>query len=383
VRTTEAKPTLARELHGDPALAARLADALDAQGREERLTHGFHAYPAGLHPDTARDLLALFPEGPVLDLFCGGGTVLVEALAAGRPGEGRDISEVARLVAIARTTLASDAELTSLRSTARDLAARARSARTPPPPALLRVVGDWYEPHVLAELEALRRGVDEAEVAPSVGLLLLACFSSVLVKASHRASESSARRVPRPRPPGTTAILFHKKARELGRRLEALRAATPAGTIEPRIVAGDARQVAVEAPVGLILTSPPYPSVYDYLPMQALREAWLGTRSPRAAEIGPRRAWRAEEPGIARRRWLEDTAAWTGACARALAPGGHLVVVIGDGLVEGGPVPTREPTVHAARIAGLEPLAGASLLRPDHARASGRWEHALAFRSPG
>ena len=26
---------------------------------------------------------------------------------------------------------------------------------------------------------------------------------------------------------------------------------------------------------GLVLTSPPYPGVYDYLPMQQLRAAWL------------------------------------------------------------------------------------------------------------
>ena len=44
---------------GDPALAARLADALRVRAGEDdaTLTHPFHAYPARLHPRTARALV--------------------------------------------------------------------------------------------------------------------------------------------------------------------------------------------------------------------------------------------------------------------------------------------------------------------------------------
>src|SRR5690606_17133597 len=145
----------------------------------DRLTHGFHAYPAGLHADAAAALLALLPEGRVLDPFCGGGTVLVEAMVAGREGEGRDLSDVALLVATARTTLASDADLTALRSAARAIAAAARRHDAPPPQRVARLA-DWYEPHVLRELEGVRRGVLAADVPDDVERLLWACLSAIV-----------------------------------------------------------------------------------------------------------------------------------------------------------------------------------------------------------
>ena len=61
---------------------------MQALEQADRVTHGFHTYPAGLNPDAARDLLALFPGDSLHDPFCGGGTVLVETIFA-LPGLGR------------------------------------------------------------------------------------------------------------------------------------------------------------------------------------------------------------------------------------------------------------------------------------------------------
>jgi len=51
------------------------------------------------------------PGEVVLDPFVGGGTSLVEAIAAGRDGIGLDINELAVFVAKAKSTVYSDAEL--------------------------------------------------------------------------------------------------------------------------------------------------------------------------------------------------------------------------------------------------------------------------------
>ena len=69
--------------HGDPKYSSVLAKALSLQGKVTRATHSFHTYPAGMHPDCARLIIELCP-GRVHDPFCGGGTVLVEGLLAGR-----------------------------------------------------------------------------------------------------------------------------------------------------------------------------------------------------------------------------------------------------------------------------------------------------------
>jgi hypothetical protein len=379
MRTTEGKPVGERVLLGDPAIAGRLADALAARDPVDRFTHGFHTWPAGLHPDAARDLLAVFPGASLLDPFCGGGTVLVEGVASGRRVHGRDLSSIGIRVARARTSVASEDVLTRMRSLSRRLTEEARRATEIPPEPILSAVRQWYAKHVAIELEHIRRGIAQAD--PDVKPLLEVVFSSILVKVSWRKSDTSPVREKHDRPPGTTAILFHKKTRELGRRIAALREATPPGTPPADIRLMDARKVTVPEPVELVLTSPPYPSTYDYLPLQHLRRVWLGETGDRDdAEIGPRRLWREGGQG-ARKKWREDTAQWMKSAGAALAPGGHMVVVIGDGYAPGvGEIDTSEPTEAGARVAGLTSVARASLERPDHARGTSKWEHVFAFR---
>ena len=84
---------------GDRALAEVLVAALRAPATDhevaESLTHPFHSYPARLHPATARMLVELIaersrPSALVVDPFCGSGTTLVEARAAGLRAVGTD-----------------------------------------------------------------------------------------------------------------------------------------------------------------------------------------------------------------------------------------------------------------------------------------------------
>jgi len=362
---------------GHAEVGEALSRALAARGEVDRATHGFHAYPAGLHPDAARVLVEAFP-GSVLDPFCGGGTVCVEGRIAGRTTVGSDVSPIALIVARTRTTTAPEEVLTLMRSTARRATEVARTAQDRPPPEILDVVGPWYGGPALVELESLRRSIHDAD--PAVRDLLWCCFSSIVVKVSWRRSDTSAQKVKHTRPPGTTAILFHKKVRELGRRIAALTELVPEGTPETTWFYQDVRRLTLAEPVDVAITSPPYPSTYDYLLLQQLRLVWMGLED-RGGEIGARRHWRAGERE-ARKRWREDTLAWTQNVADRLKPGGHLVVVIGDGLTPTGTVDTSSVSEDAARAAGLEVVARASIERADHARERTRVEHAFAFRKP-
>jgi DNA modification methylase len=355
--------------HGDPALSGPMAEALAQAGHAERCTHGFHTYPAAMHPDMAAQIIGLC-EGPVHDPFCGGGTVLIEAKLAGRQTSGSDLSPVAALVAEARCSGASLA--TPLRSASRKLAKLAQLRNEVEVP---EEAEEWYEPHVSQEIGRIRDGI--ADQPEAVHSLLRAVLSSILVKCSYRKSDTSNQRHPYHRPPGTTATLFHKKARELGRMLEQM-----PDDPKAKIRLGDARHTPPPLPAGLVLTSPPYPGVYDYLPMQQLRHAWLGFSPAHglAREVGSRRSFRSRGRPNALAEWKEDTEAWIGTQAKGLRPGGSMVVVVGDGLVGGRLVDALFPTVEAMKAAGLEIVARASADRPDHARSAIRIEHLVMGR---
>jgi DNA modification methylase len=354
---------------GDDALRSVLEKAIAASGQVARSTHGFHTYPAGMHPDTAAAVIGACP-GPVHDPFCGGGTVLVEAMLAGRDSSGTDVSPIALLVSQARVA---GPELASpLRSASRKLAAAAQlRVDVEVPEACV----EWYQPHVAQELGRLRDGIRDYD--ESVQPLLRAVLSSILVKVSFRQSDTVNQRVTHHRPPGTTAILFHKKAREIARKIDE----SPAEGIV-RLAMADARDQEPPEDTALVLTSPPYPGVYDYVPMQQLRLAWLDIDAldGKKAEIGSRRSFRSKGRMDALKRWREDTSEWISTQAGGLISGGAMAIVVGDGLVGDKPVDTLSPTIESMRAAGLEIQARASADRPDHARQTIRTEHIVLAR---
>ena len=229
MRTRHPAPMQEPILLGDPELAQVCARALIHEDVTERFTHGLHTYPAGLHPLAARDLMEALPGASVYDPFCGGGTVLIEGRLAGRVTYGRDVSPVALMVARARTATPPAEVITAFRSAGRRMAAEARAATESPSRTKLDAVHSWYSRHALLELESLRKAMVRApnDIQP----LLAMCFSSILVKVSWRRSDTSPQRVKHKRPPGTTAVLFHKKVRELGRALDQLREAFATGAL--------------------------------------------------------------------------------------------------------------------------------------------------------
>lgn len=84
----------------------RLIEFLQSKHHVEGLTHNFYRYPARFAPEFAREVITQFSgEGDcVLDTFMGGGTTIVEAIAAGRSTLGTDINPLAHFITAAKTT---------------------------------------------------------------------------------------------------------------------------------------------------------------------------------------------------------------------------------------------------------------------------------------
>lgn len=351
----------------------------------ETLTHPFHSYPARLHPATARvlvDFLAgnAVPSAVIVDPFCGSGTTLVEARAAGIRAVGSDLNPLAVLVARAKTWMVPANRRKDLREAGHAIAgavlaagkaARRSGAEAAPqrkpvgfdPNARNRRLASWFAPHVRRELELIAMQIDEvrqddAELAD----VLTACLSAILYKVSSRTSDTDPTWIDRNIPRGAPSRNFVMRVEMLSAGLADLaRAGGP-----PDVYEQDVRKLHEVVPDGgaaAIITSPPYAGTYDYADHQRLRFDFLGLRHREldAGEIGSRRSFMAGPQ--AERAWRTALADIMDVIARALAPNAAAALVIGDSWA-GGRAMYALDDVRGAISDDLFVEAWASQLRP-------------------
>jgi SAM-dependent methyltransferase len=354
--------------------------------REDVLAHvhGFHSYPAKLHPVTARELIAGLsrPGALVLDPFCGSGTVLVEARLLGRPALGVDANPLAIELANLKAGVSAGfnaqdaAALAAAAAAVSEHAETRRLAKAGPTHRYGPKDRDAFDTHVLLELDGLRNGIDELELGDAHRRALLLVLSSLLTKVSRKAGDTSEEHVPRRLAGGYVIRLFEKKARELGERLAAFAAILPPRAPEPRAGVGDARHLdAVKASsVDLVVSSPPYAGVYDYHEHHVTRLRWLGLddRTFELREVGSRRKLSPLPFARALGAWERELSAFLAELARVLAPRGLAALVIADSVLGERPVWAKDLIDRLAPRVGLVRVASASQERPHFHRGSAR-----------
>lgn len=349
--------------------------AVDSDERSTRAhVHGFHSYPARLHPLTARRLIEGLsaPGDLVLDAFCGSGTVLVEACLLGRRAAGVDINPIAIELARFKVTASSAAErdewLTAAERVA-EYAEERRQDRAGPTRLYRPHEREPYDPHMLFELDGLSAGIAREDGA--VRRVLRLILSSILTKVSKSPGDTSERRLKRRLASGFAIRTFAAKAVELVAQHAAYSAALPKlNTRSPRalVIHGDARRLPRIEPmsVDLVVSSPPYPGVFDYLQHHEARLQWLGLDGGDLArnEIGSRRQLSRMDPEEALYRWQGDLRAVLRALARVLKPRGKAALVLADTALKLMPVYADDLLAELAPSAGLTVLAVGSQLRP-------------------
>ncbi len=417
------------ETAGDATDAKALAHALEVSPSSEGESgsfdnqtrthiHGFHTYPARMHPVTASRLVEAFcpAGGRILDPFCGSGTVLVEAMILGRTALGVDLNPLAVLLSSCKTKSRTPQQLAEMVAEAAQCAALAddrRRARTKPTRRYPRLDALLFEPHVLMELDSLRLGVHERRKTP-VGPDLALILSSILIKCSNRVGDTSNNTTPRKLAPGFPAKHFFLKAEEWAHRLDdvatllprthehvaTLLPSTPehVATLLPRnpehgatVLQGDATKLAMLPldPVDAIVTSPPYAATYDYFEHHDVRLRWLGMDAVtfQRGELGSRTAYQKLYPNSAKRLWSQELGQFLVSAGGLLKKGAPLVLVIADSSVANVALRADEIVAEIARGCGFHPSAKASQVRP-HFHGPGqeaflqrpRAEHAIALR---
>src|SRR6266403_3000433 len=251
----------------DDAQAALVAGARDT-APVRGLTHSFYKYPARFSPVFAGAAIKAFtePGDLVLDPHVGGGTTLVEAIAAGREAVGVDISTLAEFVTGIKCTVFSEAELDTLER----WAGRAAAAVDIHKPST--ALSDYQELGYYKHLDhssrwRLRKAIEQSLTsAIKLGTPRLEAFGRCVVLRtaqwaldgrSKRATIDDFRRILR-----DTATDMVRGARDLRASVKA-NGRHPV-TILRRTAAGienDAGLHGLRAP-RLVVTSPPYPGVH-------------------------------------------------------------------------------------------------------------------------
>ena len=220
-------------------------------------THGLHTYVAAMIPALARRLIDTYApaHGMVLDPFCGGGAVLVEAIRSGRQSVGRDVNRLAVLVSKAKTThIGSDV----IHTTGAEVKAQAVAYDGPPVRfSQSDFVEYWFKEYMLMPLTGIRHAVEDIP-QPDLRNLFQALFSATVrsVSLTYRNEVRLRRMKPEQQEQFNPDVIrvFSRYIELAAERVPAL----PPGS-SAMVEKGDTRQLNLpDDAVDTIVCSPPY-----------------------------------------------------------------------------------------------------------------------------
>lgn len=363
---------------GDPWLVECLERALEFQWLygyphaplgEPQLTHGTYQYLSGMQPMTVREMMKLVPGArSVLDPFCGSGAVLIEALAAGKVAVGCDASPLAIFVSRHHCG-ARGLEPDELLRLAEEVAAPLR-----------REEGDW---------QALRSRIAALPAGAALDALWFVFAVAIGIAAAPAEQSSEGHQTSPSDPDGCQAKpYFVSSARRYVARLQDLRQRIH-GPGALSLHHCDSCTLRLQEPVDAILTSPPYPGVYNYFAAGELLRSRVDGSSvadsvtqrlaprtcdvlpaplqdpdgrSRGLEMGARERWRPQRMGHLALEWQAEQERWLSAMCSNLVLGGTATLMIGDGDTDAeNGFDCLAPTLAAAVATGFDVIATATI----------------------
>jgi len=335
-----------------------------------------------MHPEIPRVLLDAWGEADsrVLDPFCGGGTVLIEARARGIFSAGVDLNPLAIRIAEVKSDIRNESARMRFVETVDGIAVRSEERvreRKPVRASLSQDHARRFDIHILKELAGLLEEIREVDNRRDRRALEV-LFSAIVHKFSKQEADTVSREAPRRLRKGLVTEFFVRKASELVERWAALETLAPEKSPRPRIYCADARdltEVFEDQPnFSLIISSPPYGGTYDYVWHHELRMAWLGLDASvlERGEIGARRRLQGER---AAGRWDGEMRKALESMTGVLSRRGRILLVVGDAQFGPKRVEADAQLRALAPEMGLRVEATAAQKRTDYTGRGWRREH--------
>lgn len=310
---------------------------------------GIHPYPAKFVAELPRALLENLPlpsGTAVLDPFCGSGTTLVESQRLGIPSYGIDLNPIACLMARVKTMpLAREVEKSL------DLVCKSAQSFASFPIPQIPNLDHWFMPQVQQALASLT-GAIAAAPKDHQDLLRLA-LSSIIVRVSNQDSDTRYAAVPKTVSAENVFSIFLRAAQRicsaLGGRDYAL---SPTKVLQADTLTVSASDLA--HPIGLVITSPPYPNAYEYWLYHKYRMWWLGfdPLAVKEREIGARAHFFKRDHHTS----ADFTRQMTGTfdlLRKVVIPNGYVCFVVGRSKIHGQIIDNAQVIEDVGRAAGF------------------------------
>ena len=293
-----------------------------------------HPYPARFIPDIPRELISAMgcdKGAVVLDPFCGSGTTLLAAQRAGFESVGIDLNPIACLISSVKTQELSPEFL----PVANDVYAQAKNifdgyVDIPSIPNL----DHWFKPDVQKALSSLLKYIDEQSNVNLKNALRLA-LSSIIVRVSNQESDTRYAAVDN----NYTADDVFGSFLTACNKIQKAKKGNRVNLECSKIINQDILSVLAsdfDKPVGLVITSPPYPNAYEYWLYHKYRMWWLGFDpiQVRTFEIGARPHYQ-KKNGQTEEDFRKQMSSVFDLLSEVLLFGGHICFVVGRSIIKG------------------------------------------------
>lgn len=322
----------------------------------DRIAHseieGVHPYPAKFVAELPRAVLECLPVQTgtaVLDPFCGSGTTLVECQRLGLPSVGIDLNPIACLMSRVKVSTAPK----NMDKAARAVLSAAESVRDPEIPDIPNL-DHWFRKDIQVRLSCLTEGI--AAAAPEARDILRLALSSIIVRVSNQESDTRYAAVAKNTSADEVFTMFR---RAVDRLIDVLHS-RPYPLSPSTVIEADTLRVSADdigAPVGLVITSPPYPNAYEYWLYHKYRMWWLGFDpiAVKEKEIGARAHFFKKNHHTAD-HFVDQMQKTFDLLEAVVVPGGYACFVVGRSRIHGKVVNNARIIESAGIASGFVPF---------------------------
>ena len=241
-------------------------------GASNNALHSIHPYPAKFIPNIPRALIASLPlpkGSMILDPFCGSGVTLTEAQDAGIEAIGVDLNPIACLLSRVKVNLLHPEFLPTAYDIISSIKLYTGEVKIPDIPNL----DHWFRKDVQRSLTLIINAINQIGDV-NIADALRFCVSSIIVKVSNQESDTRYAAINKAYTGDDVLAFFLQKAIKLSSVKEDYSYKAASTVLNKNSLQLNGSDF--PKPIGLVITSPPYPNAYEYWLYHKYRMWWLG-----------------------------------------------------------------------------------------------------------